>query len=321
VHEHPVLDVKPTCVDDTKSDEDNVHLDFIEAETEVIVKAVDSMLTDGIATTQPRQKSSMCLARRCLMNSVLGINKNPLSTQKSPPCKMPRKERFIDETHFVTMLERDERKDIVFSKEIRDRARKEGKERMSDKTIKKYVMKLYSLSAFKPRKFVNGKLMQASRFKHIKLSSAVVGDSTNTMRIHGVPVQVMRKKKTTFAREVAIQPTPATVAAFPIEDVSVPKSKLGVATAPPTIPSVPATSVSQPTPPVSAREKAVFSKIRENLTPSSTGASTCIIAPTDSYRQLGFRRGTSTFHGQERRCANHQSEPFVKGKGQGQGAL
>ena len=92
---------------------------------------------------------------------------------------MPRKERFIDETHFVTMLERDERKDIVFSKEIRDRARKEGKERMSDKTIKKYVMKLYSLSAFKPRKFVNGKLMQASRFKHMKLSSAVVGDSTN----------------------------------------------------------------------------------------------------------------------------------------------
>ena len=153
------------------------------------------MLTDGIATTQPRQKSSMCLARRCLMNSVLGINKNPLSTQKSPPCKMPRKERFIDETHFVTMLERDERKDIVFSKEIRDRARKEGKERMSDKAIKKYVIKLYSLSAFKPRKFVNGKLMQASRFKHIKLSSAVVGDSTNTMRIHGVPVQVMRKTR------------------------------------------------------------------------------------------------------------------------------
>jgi len=174
-----VLDVKPTRVDDTGSDEDNVHLDIIEAETEVIVKAVDSMLTDGIATTQPRQKSSMCLARRCLMNSVLGINKNPLSTQKSPPCKMPRKERFIDETHFVTMLERDERKDIVFSKEIRDRARKEGKERMSDKAIKKDVIKLYSLSAFKPRKFVNGKLMQASRFKHMKLSSAVVGDSTN----------------------------------------------------------------------------------------------------------------------------------------------
>jgi len=230
----------------------------------------DPIPTNIATLRKKRQLSSMCLARKSLMTNVLCINQTQTVVPKSavlakmsplPGRGVPRQAKLIDERLFATLLEHGERKDTVHIKAIRDHARAAGMDRMSNITIETYVMKLYGLREYKPCKTIDGKLVQASGFHHLKLRNIMPCSSVD--KAPGPVKQNCEPVLTTTGLTTAT--------------VSQTHDKIAPVVALPVLKTA-AAMVARQVVEASAWEKAVISKIHENLALPSAVSSmdTCV---------------------------------------------
>jgi len=104
------------------------------------------------------------VARKKLMTKILCVDKTRVKKRKTT-------DENFDEVTFAGLMRPGKVCDVLFHKEIRQRAKKAGiMNPMSNETLEKYVLKIFGLHAFKPSKTVNGKRKQASGFKNVRFA-------------------------------------------------------------------------------------------------------------------------------------------------------
>jgi len=103
------------------------------------------------------------VARKKLMTKLLCIDDKLVNKRKTT-------EQDFDEVMFASLMRPGKVFDVLFHREIRQRAKRAGMKPMSNETLEKYVYKKFGLNAFKPSKTINGKRKQARGFKNIRFA-------------------------------------------------------------------------------------------------------------------------------------------------------